>query len=134
MNQPIQVDFGELGARIKAGSKLSGTLTFPAGRYEAPSAFVQWSTKGRGERDQGAKIPETLKTAPRSLRGIMAGRAGPDSSAAGAQMMWFEADIPYEPLSYEGRIVHICWHLVIRYQLDGEPKSEEFEFRVERPE
>lgn len=134
MNQQTQVDFGEMGARIQAGSKLSGTLTFPAGRIETPSAFVQWSTKGRGDRDQGAKIPVTLKTAPRSLRGIMVGGAGPESSAASAHLMWFEADIPYEPLSYEGRIVSICWHLVIRYQSGGQPKSEEFEFRVQRPE
>lgn len=135
MSGRVEVDFGEMGAQVKAGSKLAGTVTFPSGKMESPLAFAQWSTQGRGDQDQGPKIPVMLKMAPRSLRGLSVGApAGPPSSLSGAHMMWFEAEIPYEPLSYQGKIISIHWHLVFRYQLDQVAKSDEFEFRVERPD
>lgn len=134
MKSRADIDFGEMGARVGAGAKLAGTVTFPSGKLESVSAYVQWRTHGRGDSDQGKALAVTLKAAPRSLRGLAVGAPnGPPSSVAGAHMMWFEVEIPREPLSYQGQIINIQWYLVLQYQFNGDSTTDEFEFLVERP-
>lgn len=122
MNVPsVKLALDSATRHYRPGDELSGRFQVDASRpwpLRAAELSVLWYTSGKGEEDFAVHHFERLVNEPHGQLELRVPRS-------------FSILLPLSPLSYEGRIVKVCWCVRLRLFLPhGQEVLEEVAFRL----
>lgn len=122
MSRPsIAIAFESAGYHFLPGDFLSGEYRIDLphdATVNAIEASIIWMTHGKGETDIGVHFFQRRQkeTLPRSVL---------------SQPQRFSTVLPASPLTYEGRILNVCWLVRVRVFLtDGQQITEDHPFQL----